>query len=56
MSLIIIGEAATKAMDNYDAFTETHPEGPRRSIRGMRNLKPSTKLHASIVACCIWSR
>ncbi len=37
MSLIIIGEAATKVMDSYAAFTQAHPEVPWRSMRGMRN-------------------
>jgi uncharacterized protein with HEPN domain len=37
MSLIIIGEAATKVMDGYAEFTEVHPEVPWRSMRGMRN-------------------
>ena len=37
MSLIIIGEAATKVMDYYAEFTQTHPEVPWRSMRGMRN-------------------
>jgi uncharacterized protein with HEPN domain len=37
MSLIIIGEAATKVMDGYAEFTQTHPEIPWRSIRNMRN-------------------
>lgn len=37
MSLIIIGEAATKVMDSYAEFTQTHPEVPWRSMRGMRN-------------------
>lgn len=37
MSLIIIGEAATKTMDSYPAFTQAHPEIPWRSMRGMRN-------------------
>lgn len=37
MSLIIIGEAATKAMDGYAAFTQTHAQVPWRSMRGMRN-------------------
>lgn len=37
MSLIIIGEAATKVMDGYFEFTLAHPEVPWRSIRGMRN-------------------
>lgn len=37
MSLIIIGEAATKIMDGFSAFSDTHPEVPWRSMRGMRN-------------------
>ncbi len=36
MSIIILGEAATKVMDNAD-FTQAHPEIPWRSMRGMRN-------------------
>ncbi|MBN9430187.1 MAG: DUF86 domain-containing protein [Burkholderiales bacterium] len=37
MSLVIVGEAATKTMDRYAAFTQSHPEVPWRSMRGMRN-------------------
>jgi len=37
MSLIIIGEAATKVMDGYAEFIKAHPEVPWRSMRGMRN-------------------
>lgn len=37
MSLIIVGEAATKVMDGYAEFTQAHPEVPWRSMRGMRN-------------------
>jgi len=37
MSLIIIGEAATKAMDGYTEFIQAHPEVPWRNMRGMRN-------------------
>jgi uncharacterized protein with HEPN domain len=37
MSLIIIGEAATKLMDRYAEFIKSHPEIPWRSMRGMRN-------------------
>ncbi|WP_042337522.1 HepT-like ribonuclease domain-containing protein [Paraburkholderia ferrariae] len=37
MSLLIIGEAATKVMDGYADFTKAHPEVPWRSMRGMRN-------------------
>lgn len=37
MSLIIIGEAATKVMDGYAEFTQAQPEVPWRSMRNMRN-------------------
>lgn len=37
LNLIIIGEAATKAMDFYSEFTLSHPEMPWRQMRGMRN-------------------
>ncbi len=37
MSLIIIGEAATKIMEGYAEFAQTHPEVPWRGMRGMRN-------------------
>ncbi|MDR0634294.1 MAG: DUF86 domain-containing protein [Azoarcus sp.] len=37
MSLVIIGEAATKVMDGYAEFTQMHTEVPWRSMRGMRN-------------------
>ncbi|MDE1999510.1 MAG: DUF86 domain-containing protein [Burkholderiales bacterium] len=37
MSLIIIGEAATKVMDGHTEFIQAHPEVPWRSMRGMRN-------------------
>ena len=37
MSPIIVGEAATKVMDGYTEFTETHTQVPWRSMRGMRN-------------------
>ncbi len=37
MSLIIIGEAATKVMDAYPEFIQTHSEVPWRSMRNMRN-------------------
>lgn len=37
MSLIIIGEAATKIMDGNAEFTQAHPELPWRNMRGMRN-------------------
>ncbi|MGF6641495.1 HepT-like ribonuclease domain-containing protein [Paraburkholderia sp. MM6662-R1] len=37
MSLIIIGEAATKVMDRYADFAQAHPKVRWRSMRGMRN-------------------
>lgn len=37
MSLIIIGEAATKVMDNYAKFAQSHPQVPWQNMRGMRN-------------------
>ena len=37
MSLIIIGEAATKVMDGYPDFTSKRSEVPWRSMRNMRN-------------------
>lgn len=37
MSLIIVGEAATKVMDGYSEFAQAHAEVPWRSMRGMRN-------------------
>ena len=37
MSLVIIGEAATKVMGSYAEFTEEYAQVPWRSMRGMRN-------------------
>lgn len=37
MELVIIGEAATKVMDDHEAFALAHTEIPWRSMRGMRN-------------------
>ena len=37
MSLVIIGEAATKVMDRHPEFAEQNPQTPWRSMRGMRN-------------------
>ena len=37
MSLVIIGEAATKIMEQHPDFTDAHPEIPWRNMRGMRN-------------------
>lgn len=37
MSLVIVGEAATKLMDSNAGYVQLHPEVPWRSMRGMRN-------------------
>lgn len=37
LSLIIIGEAATKVVDGYIEFAQTHEQVPWRNMRGMRN-------------------
>ena len=37
MSLVIIGEAATKVMDGHAGFAQSHPQVPWRHMRGMRN-------------------
>jgi len=37
MSLIILGEAATKVMDSHAEFAQAHAHVPWRSMRGMRN-------------------
>lgn len=37
LSLIVIGEAATKVMDQHAEFTNQHHDIPWRSMHGMRN-------------------
>ena len=37
MSLVIVGEAATKIMDSHPEFVQTYSEIPWRNMRGMRN-------------------
>ena len=37
MSLIVLGEAATKVMDQHPVFAGEHSHIPWRSMRGMRN-------------------
>ncbi|HMN94789.1 MAG TPA: DUF86 domain-containing protein [Hydrogenophaga sp.] len=37
MSLIVLGEAATKIMDRYPEFAGANAHIPWRSMRGMRN-------------------
>ena len=41
MSLIIVGEAATKVMDSHADFAQEHPQVPWRGMRGMRNRMPT---------------
>ncbi len=38
MSLVIVGEAATKIMDRFADFVDQHPDLPWRGMRGLRNL------------------
>ena len=37
LSLIVIGEAATKVMEKHAEYTQAHGDIPWRSMRGMRN-------------------
>jgi uncharacterized protein with HEPN domain len=37
MSLVILGEAATRIMDRHPEFAAAHPEIAWRAMRGMRN-------------------
>ena len=37
MSLLVIGEAATRLTNRYPEFAAAHPSVPWRSMRGMRN-------------------
>jgi uncharacterized protein with HEPN domain len=37
MSLVVLGEAATKVMDAHADFAQAHPSIPWRAMRGMRN-------------------
>jgi len=37
LNLVIIGEAATRLLQGYEAFLERHPQIPWRSMKGMRN-------------------
>ena len=37
LNLIIIGEAATKLLKDYNQFLDQYPDMPWRSMRGMRN-------------------
>jgi uncharacterized protein with HEPN domain len=37
MSMVILGEAATKIMDHHPDFAQRHADIPWRAMRGMRN-------------------
>ncbi|MCK9396849.1 MAG: DUF86 domain-containing protein [Methylobacter sp.] len=37
LNLVIIGEAATKLLKDYEQFPDLHPDIPWRSMKGMRN-------------------
>lgn len=37
LSLIVLGEAATKVMDRHEAFAAANSQIPWRNMRGMRN-------------------
>lgn len=37
MNLVIIGEAATKLLQDYEGFLAQYPDVPWRSMKGMRN-------------------
>ena len=37
MSILVLGEAATKLMDRYPDFVKKHPEISWNSMKGMRN-------------------
>ncbi|MEQ6340119.1 MAG: DUF86 domain-containing protein [Gammaproteobacteria bacterium] len=37
LNLVIIGEAATKLIQNHSAFLDQHADVPWRSMKGMRN-------------------
>ena len=37
MSLVIVGEAASRIEERFPEFIEAHPEIPWNAIRGMRN-------------------
>ncbi len=37
LNIVIIGEAATKLMNDHPEFVEQHPDVPWRNMRGMRN-------------------
>lgn len=37
LNLVILGEAVTKLINQYESFVDGHPNVPWRSMKGMRN-------------------
>ena len=37
LNIVILGEAATKLLKDYEPFLDRHPDVPWRSMKGMRN-------------------
>ena len=37
LNLIVVGEAATKLLSNYEDFLNRYPDIPWRNMKGMRN-------------------
>jgi uncharacterized protein with HEPN domain len=37
MNLVIIGEAATKLLQDHSDFLDAHPDVPWKNMKGMRN-------------------
>ncbi|MDP3669435.1 MAG: DUF86 domain-containing protein [Telluria sp.] len=37
LNIVIIGEAATKLLKDYEVFLDRHPDVPWKSMKGMRN-------------------
>lgn len=50
MSLIIIGEAATKLMDRYSEFADAHSTIPWRSMRGCEIASPTAISTSTLVS------
>lgn len=40
LNLILIGEEATRILKDHEAFANSHPQIPWRSMKGMRNRMP----------------
>lgn len=55
MSLIIIGEAATKVMEAYAEFTQVHSQIPWRSMCNMRNRMAHGYFDIDLnIVCIVW--